>query len=178
MRKSLSLALVTVYNTLYVVPDMKFPETGNVTKILFSGQYLDTTGSNSRQYYPEIHIWRLQDNSGGLGGDTYRKVGKIGYRIAPVFSEQVNVYQYKLEIPLSVQEGDVLGYYQPPSSESLMGLVSIEDRGQENYFLYGQNPDTITLSSPTVGKSMRTPLINFQYGEFKCNHAEKLTGRI
>ena len=163
VRKAFSLALITDYNLLHVIPDMKFPRTGNITRIFFSGIFLDPTVSNTRQYYPEIQVWRLQN---GTSGDMYMKVGAIGYVTAPTFSQWINVYEYTMEIPLFVQEGDVLGYYQPPSSESLMGLVSVEGKGSGDYFLYGQNPDSVVLSSPAVGRYMRTPLINFEYGKF------------
>ena len=161
VRKSLSLALTTQYNTQCVVPDMRLPWSGNLTKLIFSGKFLATTGSNTRTFYPEIQIWRLREDS---NGDTYDKIESVGYSTVPEFSGDVNVYQYTFEIPLPVQEGDVLGYYQPPSSDSLMGVVSIEDRGPQNYCLFNYNPDTITLSRSIVGKSTRTPLINFEYG--------------
>ena len=164
MRKSLPLALVTHYNVLYIVPDMIFPQTGNITKFFFSGHHLKLLGSNSLEFYPEIQVWRLQDS----GGDTYTKVGAVGYETAPIFSRQVNVYEYVPEIPLYIQEGDVIGYYQPPSSKSLMGLVSIEDERSDGHYLFGQNPDSIVLSSPAVAHSKRTPLINFEIGKL-CN---------
>lgn len=163
VRKSLQLALDTSYNMLYIVPDMKFTRTGNVTRILFSGKFLDNTGDEaSRTHYPEIQVWRLQNSS-----DNYRKVNTIGYTVAPKFSGDVNVYEFKLNTSLFVQKGDVLGYYQPPSSESVMGLVSIENRGPYNYFLFGLNPESVTLSSPYVGRFKRTPLVKFIYGKFQ-----------
>ena len=168
VRKSLQLALETSYNMLYIVPDMKFPRSGNITKILFSGVFLDTTGSDTRTQYPELQVWQLQNPSDS--GDTYRKIDAIGYTIAPEFSKHVNVYEFKLNSSLFVQKGDILGYYQPPSSDSVMGLVSIEDRGPYNYFLFGQNPNTVTLSSPYLGKCKRTPLVNFVYGELSRDH--------
>ena len=58
---------------------------------------------------------------------------------------------------------DTQGYYQPPSSVSVMGLVAVNDGMRESYFLYGQNPDEFTLSDGAVGKYTRTPLINFEY---------------
>ena len=59
----------------------------------------------------------------------------------------------------------MLGYYQPPLSVSIMGLVAVNDGMRESYFLYGQNPDEFTLSDGAVGKYTQTPLINFEYGE-------------
>ena len=75
------------------------------------------------------------------------------------------MYEFKVETELYVEEGDVLGYYQPPSSVSIMGLVTVSDGMRESYFLYGQNPDEFTLSDGAVGKYTRSPLINFEYGE-------------
>ena len=147
---------------------MQFPRRGNVTKFVFSGHYLELTGSNTRDLFPEIQVWR-QDRDGNHddGGDiSYVKISSVGYNATPSFSQHANVYEYVLESPLAVQEGDILGYYQPPSSDSLMGLVSVENLGQGiSYFLFGQNVDRIALSSSAVGKYTRTPLISFEYGE-------------
>ena len=111
MSRALSLALITDYNLLHIIPELKFPQTGNITKITFSGEFLDPTVSNTRQYYPELQVWRLQNGT----SDTYVKVGAVGYVTPPTFSQWVNVYEYTMKTSLSVQEGDVFGYYQPPS---------------------------------------------------------------
>ena len=171
VRKSLKLALSTDYNMLYVVPDVSFPKNGNVTKFIFSGHYLESVGSNTRNFYPEIQVWRRNSTtSQRIEDSTFVKVTSIGYNVQPAFTGYVNVYEYELSPPIAVKEGDVLGYYQPPSSDSLMGLVAVEDRlGPEAYYLFGYNPDQIELSSPTVGKLYRTPLISFEIGELVSN---------
>ena len=164
--KSLQLALVTDYNTINIVPSLKFDRSGYIRKFVFSGRFLDLTGSDSRQLYPEIQVWRLKSNtSDSHTVDTYMKVASIGNETAPSFTGRINVYEFKVETELYVEEGDVLGYYQPPSSVSIMGLVTVNDGMRESYFLYGQNPDEFTLSDGAVGKYTRTPLINFEYGE-------------
>ena len=142
-------------------------------KFTFSGQFLPLTGSNSRELYPEIQVWRLSQNESDpqSSGDTYVKLASIGNQTAPRFSGYINVYEYVLETPWPVEEGDVLGYYQPPSSASLMGLVAVNDERTDNYYLFGQNPDVFTLSSKFVGKSTRTPLISFEYCEFCITHS-------
>ena len=164
--KSLQLALVTDYNTINIVPSLKFDRSGYIRKFVFSGRFLDLTGSDSRQLYPEIQVWRLKSNtSDSHTVDTYTKVASIGNETAPSFTGRINVYEFKVETELYVEESDVLGYYQPPSSVSVMGLVAVNDGMRESYFLYGQNPDEFTLSDGAVGKYTRIPLINFEYGE-------------
>ena len=165
---SLKLSLVTEYNKLYIIPDMRFTQTGNISKFIFSGQYLELVGSNSRQFYPEIQVWRrLQNGTNSQSTEEkFVKVYAVGYEREPIFSGEINVYLYELKTPLEVEEGDVFGYYQPPSSDSLMGLVAVDNQlGPEAYYLLGSNPDTIELTSSAVGKLRRTPLINFEYGE-------------
>lgn len=167
-RKSLPLALITDFNRLNIVPTLQFPKSGKIVKFTFSGQFLPLTGSNSRELYPEIQVWRLSQNKSDpqSSGDNYIKLASIGNQTAPRFSGYINVYEFVLETPLPVEEGDVLGYYQPPSSSSLMGLVAVNNERTDNYYLFGQNPDVFTLSSKFVGKSTRAPLISFEYCEF------------
>ena len=168
--KSLPLAFTTDFNTLNIVPSLKFSKSGNISKFVFGGRFL--TMANSRQLYPEIQVWRLSKNESDpqSNTDNYIRVTLIGNETAPTFSGRINVYEFIFDTPFSVQEGDVLGYYQPPSSSSLMGLVAVDDGRTDSYYLFGQNPSEVTLSSRAVGKSTRTPLISFEYGESSLWH--------
>ena len=142
-----------------------FPKSGNISKFLFSGYFLPA--SDARQLYPQIQIWRLSKNESDpqLISYNYIRVYSIGNDTAPTFSGRINVYEFILETPWCVEDEDVLGYYQPPSLASLMRLVAVDDGKTESYNLIGQNPSDVTLSSTAVGKSTRTPLISFEYGE-------------
>ena len=123
-------------------------------------------GAESKELYPEISVWRLSKSHNATlssNGDTYVKVASITNSTTPKFSGRINVYEF--ETQLYVEEGDVLGYYQPPSSESLIALVAVNDGRTESHFLFGQNPSVISFSNKAVGKSTRAPLISFEYGE-------------
>ena len=162
VRKSLSLAFSTdlVFSHVCVVPDLQFPHDGLLSKLSFVGQFLQS--SPDRQLYPELQIWRVQ---GGSNNDTYVRVTTTGTSSAPQFTGHLNVYQFIFDPPVEVKEGYVLGYYQPPTSLSRLGLVTIQDKGPENYCIFGQNPTTLFTQSNTVLSLPRTPLVAFEYGE-------------
>ena len=155
-RKSLSLALSTNFNYLCVVPDMQFPRDGLLSKVSYAGQYVQSRVSDNI-LYPEIQIWQAQ------GSNNYKKVAS--FPTAPHFTSHVNVYELDFDPPLPVSEGYVVGYYQPQSSESMLGLVSVQDSGPENYCIFGQNRDNLSTQSFFVAAFSRMPLITFEYGK-------------
>ena len=162
-RKSFSLAFSTdlIFNFACVVPDLQFPRDGLLSKLSFVGQFLQSPPPDNT-LYPELQIWRVQ---GGSNNDTYVKVTTTGVTSAPQFTGHLNVYEFMFDPPVEVKEGYVLGYYQPPSSLSRLGLVSIQGKEPENYCVFGQNPATLSTQSNTVSSFTRTPLVSFEYGE-------------
>ena len=92
------------------------------------------------------------------------KVTTTGVTSAPQFTGHLNVYEFIFDPPVEVKEGYVLGYHQPPYTESRLGLVTIQGKGPENYCVFGENPDTSTQSS-TVKILTHTPFVTFEYGE-------------
>ena len=163
VRKSLSLAFSTdlMFNFTCVVPDLQFPCDGLLSKLSFVGQFLQSSPPDS-ECYPELQIWRVQ---GGSNNDTYVKVTTTDTTSAPQFTGHLNVYEFSFDPPVEVKEGYVLGYYQPPSSLSRLRLVTIQDKGPENYCIFGQNPATLFTQSNTVSGFTQTPLVTFVYGE-------------
>ena len=162
-KKSFSLAFSTdlIFNFACVVPDLQFPHDGLLSKLSFVGQFLQSPPPDNT-LYPELQIWRVQ---GGSNNDTYVKVTTTGVTSAPQFTGHLNVYEFIFDPPVEVKEGYVLGYYQPPSSLSRLGLVTIQDKGPENYCIFGQNPATLSTQSSAVSSFTRTPLVTFVYGE-------------
>ena len=158
-KKSLSLALSPNYNIQCVIPDMKLPRSGNLTRLLFAGIYL--TRSNDRINYPEIQFWRHEEGS----NTTYEKIASTEITGPPQFTGDLNVYQFTFEPPLAVSEGDSLGYSQFPANVSVMGLISVQDRGLINHCLTGETPSVMDLSDAAVQQIMSTPLINFEFCE-------------
>ena len=161
VRKSLTLALSPIleFNSTCVVPDIQFPRDGLLSKLAFVGEFLQS--SSDRELYPELQIWRVQEGS----NDTYVKVNTTGTTSVPQFTDHLNVYELTLDPPVEVKEGYVLGYYQPHSTDSRLGLASIQDKGSESYCVSGQSPDTFSTQSTKVGSVIRTPLVTFEYGE-------------
>ena len=164
VRKSITLSLSTneIFNLACVVPSVQFPRDGFLSKLLFVGQFLQFSPPES-ELYPELQIWKVQENSSN--NDTYVRVTATGTSSAPQFTGHLNVYELSFDPPVEVKEGYVLGYHQPPYTESRLGLVTIQGKGPENYCVFGENPDTLSTQSNTVKILTHTPLVSFEYGE-------------
>ena len=107
-------------NIYAIIPGINFTCSGNIHSWTFGAEWY---GSN--QSYTELQIWR----SSGDGLD-YTEVGRT-----TIVTEEntTQLYKYPLSSPLSFQEGDILGYYQPPKSRSQLGLKLQLGSGHELY---------------------------------------------
>ena len=92
---------------------------GTMTGLLLVGTIKSVTGPESKNRYPQIHIWRHTDN-----GSTYTKQDMYSQEIRLTegkFSPD-GVLQYNLTTPIPFQSGDLLGVYQPPIDNSVVRL--------------------------------------------------------
>lgn len=104
---------------LAIYPETYFTCNGNILSWTFGARW---TGLNQ---FPELQIWRSS------GNESYTKVGST-----TIITERnlTNIYKYPLSPPLSFQEGDILGYYQPPTGDSLLHLqYEIDGQPQRVY---------------------------------------------
>ena len=122
-----------MYSRQLIIPNMTFTSNGSVVRWTFAARY-----RASATQYPELQVWR--ENTTG----TYVKVGSTG-NMEPAQTAYLNVYEYVLDPPLQVLAGDVLGIYQPSSTNSCVQLLFLFDSSYVNWYTEVSEPQ----DSPT-----------------------------
>ena len=90
---------------------------------------------------PEVQIWRKNRNE---SRDSYVRIESILLTTTRVFNR--NVVEQNLQPPIQVQEGDILGVYQPRYNESTSSIrYQIRD-GPINYVIEQQDNALSSLS--------------------------------
>ena len=123
-------SLIRGENYQGIFPEVGFTCSGSIEGWVFGAQWV---GGNDREF-TELQIWRP------TGNGAYTKVGNT-----TIITDRINseFYEYPLSSPLDFQAGDVLGYYQPHSSQSQLRL-RFEDGGrrknQTGYYYMGSSP--------------------------------------
>ena len=123
-----------------IIKDIQFNCTAEITKIILG---LDVR--RNRELYPNVHIWRPIGNTYNIVPDSERT---IYYSTNNVSTN--GVFEYPLDPPIPVQNGDILAVSQPPQTDSQVRLYSILDN-EVNFESY-----SIVLSSTSVTLSAMT----------------------
>lgn len=85
-------------------PNMEFTCSGNITQWTFVAR---DTGIEQTTYHPSLQIWRQVDQN------SYTNPVHTSLFVSYESKERDNVHVLTLEPPLRVEEGDILGIYQP-----------------------------------------------------------------
>ena len=93
-----------------LIPDMYFNCTGNITKWIFSARW-----EGKSPAFTELQVWRKVNGSGNV----YIQVGTTTIQTNQSSNE---LYEYPVNPPLTIQEGDILGYFQPHRDISQLDL--------------------------------------------------------
>ena len=145
-----------------IIPHINFTCDGNITKWI-----MGTIQNNSRDYFPELQIWR------DSGNDTYTKVGNTppGDATFVQTNDNDNVYEYTPDPPLEFKAGDILGVFQPSSGLSRLRVLYDESSGPLNFFAF-VDPDvteppfeTFTLTQSDVSATSALPLVSVEIGK-------------
>ena len=91
-----------------IVPDTTFTCNGSILSWTFGARW-----EGKSETFTELQIWRSS------GDGSYTKVGSTTIMTEKSATE---LYQYPLSSPLPFQAGDILGYFQPATSTSQLGL--------------------------------------------------------
>ena len=91
-----------------IVPDTTFTCNGSILSWTFGARW-----EGNSETFTELQIWRSS------GDGSYTKIGSTTIMTEESATE---LYQYPLSSPLSFQAGDILGYFQPATSTSQLGL--------------------------------------------------------
>ena len=107
-----------VYHGLRVWPGQNFTCSGSITGVMV-GVDIRTAGGG-RDDYPQLSVWRID----GIGIVRITMVD-----IAPSLGDfsPDGVLQYNLTTPVSFQNGDLVGVFQPPSNESIVRMYFDND---------------------------------------------------
>ena len=131
-----------------LIQDVNFTCSGTITGLLIGATY--RTGGG-RDEFPEVQVWS------SIPGGYTRRGSPQTIRLNPGDFSPDGVYQYNLTTPMSFQNGDVLGVYQPDESESLVTLFYNIDASAPTSFRINGNPtSSVSLSSrtPTSGQQI------------------------
>lgn len=131
-RSSLIENLAYFHGQQLLFPNISSPPGVTLTKVTFAARReLDSASSRvSRRQtgdslqYPELQIWRLGSSN------LYHKNMSFGGSVAPSEVPGVlNVYEYTIAPSVPLQDGDILGIYQPAQSNSVLSLAFIQEFG-------------------------------------------------
>ena len=149
-----------------LVPSINFSCSGNIRKWILGARWLGNSLAHT-----ELQIWRKISNT------TYTKVA--GTSIIAGTMNSSKVYEQSLELPISFQAGDILGYFQPIENRSELSLF-LED--SHRMTMYYQYLSTNQLSTPqtesvfSISNAYRAtnlyPLITVITGIKKYTHRE------
>ena len=107
--------------TQRVFPDIHFNCNGVITQWIIGGEI--RAGS---KHFLELQLWQR------TSGDTYIRKN---FSVINHFNTTMknNVYEYFPNPPLQVKKGDVLGVFQPRSSDSPLTIYYQENSGPHNF---------------------------------------------
>ena len=92
-----------------IFPEVGFTCSGQLLGWVFGAQWEGNSAS-----FTELQIWRPTND--------YGVFEKVGSTTIMTTENHTGLYNYSLPSSLAFQAGDVLGYYQPPPSESQLNL--------------------------------------------------------
>ena len=147
-------------NRLAIIPSLNFTCNGRITSITARLQHI-----SGRDGYPFFQVWR----AASVGSTVYNKIGEV-----QLSNDQVtDSGQYRRanitltnNSALEFQSGDVVGYYNPPSTRYLT-----RDIPTDGYVLYqfDQPPAatySVNLSQSNEITNYRQPLLQFNIGMY------------
>ena len=145
-----------MYDQQLIIPNTTFTQNGSVVRWTFAARYRP-----SATQYPELQVWR--ENTTGR----YVKVGSTD-NMEPIQTAYLNVYEYVLDPPLQVLAGDVLGIYQPSSTNSRLQLLFLSDSNLVNWYTEVSRPQNSFMVADS-GTNNALPLVTVSFdpdGEF------------
>ena len=143
----------------WVFPSMVFNCTGNITRWIFRAE---ETGNNNERV-PRMSTWRDHVSTPSVTTD-FTQISQSGS--AEELTGNGPVYEYVLQEPVAVQEGDILGFDLSPGDEELqfvfldLGVGNVPDS-------YRRNFANSNIDIQRVLRNQRyLPLITAVIGEF------------
>ena len=109
-----------IANTVEVLQDYQFSCSSSITSILLGIKI--RTKKGSRNQFPRVQVYRPNGNN-----YQYKRVGSsIRHIYYSTSNYSTNgVFEYPLRPPIAVRRGDLLAISQPPASESVISVFSV-----------------------------------------------------
>ena len=139
-----------------IIPEIYFTCNGTIrTWILFGGQW-----NEQNVAFIELQIWRSNENG------SYNRVGSTVMNFTE--SNATGLYWYHLSHNLTFQAGDILGFYQPHSSQSRLRLrLALRVEDLQTVYLRTGNQDTEFGTMANSSKRTRNVVVNVETGKCK-----------
>ena len=103
---------LVVHNEQRLFPEMAFTCSGNITQWTYVGG--ERTVEAEKIYHPMLQIWRQVDKT------AYVNSQSTSLFISYESRDRANIHIVNANPPLRVEEGDILGIYQPPESSVIV----------------------------------------------------------
>ena len=114
-------------NEIIILKEYQFNCSSSITHVIVGGDL--RRRNNNHQLFPSVQIWRSQGHNDKNRHNRYYRLPDsertIYYSTNNVSTN--GVFQYPLDPPISVQNGDILAISQPPEEYSIFRVHYIQD---------------------------------------------------
>ena len=144
-----------------IVPGITFGCSGILSMLMFAARKQEITLSSN---YPEVQVWRR------LFSGTYNRVQRIS--LAGYYpGGNLNVYKVSLAESVTVEQGDILGMYLPPSNMSPLSLEFLQSTGSDTFpesYRQMQNYPVAFFNVNRISTQLdySLPLLHLEMGEY------------
>ena len=144
---------------IFVFPDLKFTVDGLLEKWIFVSRDV----SPIKPYLPHFRVWRRAENQGYVAVSGTHTMG-----LTPVKTQYLNVYEYTLDPPAQVLEGDFIAFEQLDSRLTKFLPLLVNNTGYDLKFVSHSMDDDRILGTEPFGQY--NPLFGVQMlGEVQCS---------
>ena len=133
----------------WIFPSLEFNCSTTITGIIIGVDVRTIT--NTRNNYPQLEIWSRVRNNMNVYNQVSSSIQTI--QLQPDNFTTSGVYTYQFSQPLSVQMNDILGIYQPPHDESVVG-VHYESSSNEAYKLNTLNDEFVNVNHAVTSQNL------------------------
>ena len=140
------------YNHYYLFPDLQFTTDGLLEKWIF------VSGNDSpiRPHLPHFRVWRRVEDQGYVEVNGTHTLG-----LTPVKTQYLNVYEYILDSPAQVLDGDFIGFEQMNYNSTRFLPLLISNTGYDLYFVFHS---VIAIPKRILGTELLSPKYNPLFG--------------
>ena len=148
------------FSVQVIVPWTNFTCNGSILSWTIGARWEGNTAA-----FTELQIWRSS------GSGSYDKVGSTTINVTG--QNATEIYQYPLSSPLAFRAGDILGFFQPATSTSQLGLYH-EGVTTTNYLITSLASPASQFNIDGSIENLYQPMIDVETGNYMitgaCDH--------